>query len=98
MANYAEYFSKVTYKPTYHLGDRVRGKWNNIPFSGTVSIDNMLDPDVGPFVIVTLDLPIKKDGLLLNLLKVQHSDILQPTESFYESGNKKKSRPSKRVR
>jgi hypothetical protein len=86
MPSYAEYFQKNTYKPRFYLGDRIRGKWCNVPFTE------------GPYVIVTLDLPMKIDGKYLTMLKVKHSDLLDVKDSFYESGNKKKNRLNKRVR
>jgi hypothetical protein len=98
MPSYAEYFQKNTYKPRFYLGDRIRGKWCNVPFTGVVSIDTLIDTDEGPYVIVTLDLPMKIDGKYLTMLKVKHSDLLDVKDSFYESGNKKKNRLNKRVR
>lgn len=76
MTSYSEYFSKITYKPKYTIGDRVRGKWENIPLSGTVQIDTMIDEFDGPYVIVLSDLPIKdKSGFYRTLVKVKPADI-----------------------
>lgn len=86
----AEYFDKVTYKPKYQMGDKVRGIWNNIPFSGTVQIDNMIDTYDGPFIIVYTDLPVKHENTVHTYLKIKHEDIC---EAFFE--NKKKVKKAK---
>jgi hypothetical protein len=39
MGNQTDYFEKIGYKPKYHIGDRVFGYWNKIPFVGTVGND-----------------------------------------------------------
>lgn len=75
MPSLAEYFDKVTYKPKYQIGDKVRGIWNNIPFSGTVQIDNMIDTYDGPFIIVYADLPLKHNDTVYTYLKIKHEDI-----------------------
>lgn len=59
MPNYAEYFAKNRYQPKYQIGDRVRGKWNKIPFVGSVGNDTVIGEEQGPRVTVHLDLPIK---------------------------------------
>ena len=58
MGNLADYFDKIAYKPKWFIGDRVYGKWNKIPFVGTVGNDSCPD-GVTPRVSVHLDLPIK---------------------------------------
>lgn len=82
MANLIDYFNKVTYKPKYIIGDRVRGLWNNIPFSGSVQIDTLLDEYEGPYVIVYSDLPIKHDGNFLSYIKVKHEDIIDNNQKY----------------
>jgi len=47
------------YKPRWYIGDRVKGLWNNIPFVGSVLIDSEVNPDIGPIVHISVDLPIK---------------------------------------
>lgn len=74
--NYSEYFKKHGYKPKYFLGDRVRGLWNKVPFVGTVYIDHRPYVDVPASVKVHLDLPIKYDEKVFNLISVSHKDIL----------------------
>lgn len=59
MSNLSDYFDRVTYKPTWFIGDRVIGKWNKIPFVGTVGNDTLISEIEGPRVSVHLDLPIK---------------------------------------
>ncbi len=74
MSNLAEYFERIAYKPKYTIGDRIYGKWNNIPFIGTVGNDSRVD-GVNPRVSVHLDLPVKYDGRVHNIIFVQHKDI-----------------------
>lgn len=59
MPNYADYFQSVAYKPTWDIGDRVFGKYNGIPFIGTVGNDTLVSEDEGPRVSIHLDLPIE---------------------------------------
>ena len=87
MNNYVKYFESVTYKPKYYLGDRVRGKYNNVPFAGSVAIDNMIDTDEGPFIIVQLDLPINIGTAFVNMIKVTHKDLID-IKGSYESDSK----------
>jgi hypothetical protein len=73
-----EYFANNRYKHTYNLGDRVRGVWGKIPFTGTVMIDTLVDEYDGPYIIVHSDLPIKdENGLVRTMIKLTHSDITQ---------------------
>jgi hypothetical protein len=75
MANYAEYFAKNRYQPKYQIGDRVRGVWNKIPFSGTVCIDSKIGDEQDARVIIQSDLPIKyKDGFA-SIIQVKHKDL-----------------------
>jgi len=92
MGNIAAYFEANRYKHQYNIGDRVRGRFRGIPFSGTVLIDNFLNEDEGPFVIVESDLPIKFDNRVLTMLKVEHKDLHNIEESYVinRKTNKKK--------
>lgn len=65
MPNYAEYFEKNRYKPTWEIGDRVTGKYNKIPFIGTVGNDTYISDEEGPRVSVHLDLPIKGKSVII---------------------------------
>lgn len=73
--NYTEYFQERNYKPTYYLGDRVRGRWQDRPFSGTVAIDSNPYVNGTPTVKVFLDLPLVIDGALHTMISVTHDDI-----------------------
>lgn len=59
MANYKEYFEANRYKPTWEIGDRVFGRYEKIPFIGTVGNDTLISEEEGPRVTVHLDLPLK---------------------------------------
>lgn len=71
----AEYFDTVCYHATYNLGDRILGRYKGVPFIGTVGNDNQLNPIDGPFLTVHLDLPIKIDDVVKNVIIVKHHEI-----------------------
>lgn len=75
MTSIADYFAKHRPQPVWHIGDRVFGKWNKIPFIGTVGNDNMISEIEGPRVSVFLDLPIKYDDKVYNIIFVKQNDI-----------------------
>ena len=75
MANYAEYFEKIGYKPKYEIGDRVFGYYKKIPFIGTVGNDRCID-GINPDVSIHLDLPIRLDKSNHSVIIVKHKDIL----------------------
>jgi hypothetical protein len=75
MGNLTDYFNRVGYKATWSIGDRVFGKWNKIPFVGTVGNDRLLNHIDGPEVVVHLDLPIKYNDKVHHFLIVKHQDI-----------------------
>lgn len=75
MASLAEYFAKNRYQAKYDIGDRVMGKWNKIPFVGTVGNDTVINETEGPRVSVHLDLPIKYKDKVYTILFVKHKDI-----------------------
>jgi hypothetical protein len=56
--NQTEYFRLTCYKPVYNLGDRVRGKYNGVPFAGTIGNDSFKSMDEGPYLSIHLDLPL----------------------------------------
>lgn len=80
MPNYAEYFEKNRPKPKFKIGDRVSGKWNKIPFIGTVMNDSMVSEEEGPRVSVHLDLPLLYEGKYNNILRVTQSSIKKLTQ------------------
>jgi hypothetical protein len=75
MGNQTDYFERIGYKPKYFIGDRVSGKWNKIPFMGTVGNDTLINEIEGPRITIHLDLPIKHDAKLHNFIVVKHKDI-----------------------
>jgi hypothetical protein len=70
MTSLTKYFEKTGYKAKYHLGDRVSGEWNSVPFIGTVAIDELVSLEEGPFVRIFLDLPIVYNGEIYNTIKI----------------------------
>ncbi len=80
MSSLTEYFTKNAYKPKYHLGDRVFGRWNKIPFIGSIGTDGIRDSR-GPILTVLLDLPIMVDGQIHNVIIVTHKDV-KPLKDF----------------
>jgi len=89
MGNVSDYFEKNAYKPKYSIGDRVIGKWNKIPFVGSVGNDTLISEIDGPQVSVHLDLPISHKGNIHNLLIVKHKDIRPLLEIVDDSPIKK---------
>lgn len=83
MGNLANYFDKVTYKSKYIIGDRVFGKWNKIPFVGTVGNDSCID-GANPRVSIHLDLPIKYAERVHNIIFVTHKEILSYLKEIKE--------------
>ena len=66
--------SPSEYKAKYNIGDRVSGKWNKIPFVGSVGNDRVVS-EAGPEVTIHLDLPIIYKGKTHCILVVKHCDI-----------------------
>ena len=89
MANLAEYFAANRYMGKYNLGDRIIGKWNQIPFVGTVGNDSVVSELEGPRISVHLDLPIKVDGVVHNYIKVKHKDVRALKELSLDDSPKK---------
>lgn len=75
MSNLALYFERNAYKPTWFIGDRVTGKWNKIPFVGTVGNDTVINKTEGPRVSVHLDLPIKHKDQVRQIIFVKPGDL-----------------------
>jgi hypothetical protein len=75
MPNYAEYFARTGYCATYQIGDRVTGRWNKIPFTGTVGNDRLVNATTGPEITVHLDLPVRYQDQTINIIVVQHTDV-----------------------
>ena len=85
----AEYFELHRYKPKYYLGDRVFGKWNKIPFIGTVGNDTVINDIEGPRISIQLDLPIKFEDKVRNIIIVKHKDVKLLTSFNIEETNDK---------
>ncbi len=75
MGSLAEYFAKHRPQPKWHIGERVFGRWNKIPFIGTVGNDNMISELEGPRVSIFLDLPILYKDKVHNIIFVSQKDI-----------------------
>ena len=75
MGNQTDYFERIGYKPKYFLGDRVFGKWNKIPFIGSVGNDTVINEIEGPRISILLDLPINYKDVVHNIVIVKHKDI-----------------------
>lgn len=75
MVSLAEYFKANRYQAKYEIGDRVIGKWNKIPFVGSVGNDTLINENDGPQVSVHLDLPIKYKDVVYTVIIVKHKDI-----------------------
>lgn len=81
MGNQTDYFNKIGYKPTYFIGDRVFGRWNKIPFIGTVGNDTVISEEEGPRISIFLDLPIVIDNNPRSVIIVKHKDV-KPLKEF----------------
>jgi hypothetical protein len=75
MPTLAEYFQANRYMGKYSIGDRVIGKWNSIPFVGTVGNDTLVNEVEGPRISVHLDLPIKYKDVMYRVIIVKHKDV-----------------------
>jgi hypothetical protein len=80
MANQTDYFQKKGYKPKYYIGDRVFGKYQNIPFIGSVGNDTLISEIEGPRISIHLDLPIRIDNVNRSVIIVKHKDVKRLTE------------------
>ena len=75
MPTLAEYFKINRYSGKYSIGDRVIGKWNKIPFVGTVGNDTLINDIEGPRISIHLDLPIKYKDVVYRVIIFKHKDI-----------------------
>ncbi len=82
MGNQTDYFERIGYKPTWYIGDRVFGRFNKIPFIGTVGNDRLVSELVGPEVVIHLDLPMKVDNKYKSFIIVKHKDIKQRLKNY----------------
>ena len=75
MGTQTDYFNRVGYKHVYNIGDRVFGRWNKIPFVGTVGNDTMISELEGPRISIHLDLPIQFQDRVHTIVFVKHKDV-----------------------
>ena len=75
MATLSDYFSAICYKPKYYIGDRIFGRYNDVPFVGTVGNDRLINHERGAEITVHLDLPILVDKEYKTHIIVKHKDI-----------------------
>lgn len=81
MASLTDYFNAKAYQSTYEIGDRIFGKFNDVPFVGTVGNDRVVSL-AGPEVVVHLDLPMKLDKGYTTVIIVKHKDIKSRLKSM----------------
>ena len=77
MPSLEEYFEQNRYKPKWFIGDRVEGKWNGIPFVGSVGNDRIVNENNGPEITVHLDLPIKFEDKVHYIIITKHKDVVR---------------------
>lgn len=75
MGTQTDYFNNKGYKPKYHMGDRVFGYHQKIPFIGTVGNDTVINETEGPRITIHLDLPMRISDHNFNVIIVKHKDI-----------------------
>lgn len=75
MGSQTDYFNQIGYKPKYFIGDRVFGRWNGIPFIGSVGNDTVVNLEEGPRISVQVDLPIRFEDRTYSIIIVKHKDI-----------------------
>lgn len=78
MGTQTDYFNKIGYTGIYEIGDRIIGKWNKIPFVGTVGNDRCIN-GADKEITVHLDLPIKFNDKVHNFIIAKHKDVKRLT-------------------
>jgi hypothetical protein len=74
--NQAEYFALHRPVAKYHIGDRVEGRYQGVPYVGTVGSDVMRNEAEGSMVTVHLDLPLRtKTETHLHFIRVGYKCI-----------------------
>jgi hypothetical protein len=84
------YFAAIGYKHKYDIGDRVIGKFNKIPFVGSVGNDRLVSTETGPEVTIHLDLPLLFDKIYHTIIVVKHKDIRRLHEIHPGESNTRK--------
>ena len=77
MGRQSDWFIANGYKHTYDLGDRIKGKWNGIPFVGSVGNDRLVNLIDGPEITVQLDLPIRFEDKIHRIIIIKHADVVR---------------------
>jgi hypothetical protein len=67
------YFKSIAHIPTYLIGDRIFGHWNGMPFIGSVGHERVRNGQAE--CTVHLDLPIKYEEIIYNVIVVKIEDI-----------------------
>jgi len=67
---------------TYVIGSRVFGRWNEIPFVGTIGNDSSIDYTDDSEITIHLDLPMKIDKEFKSTIIVKHTDIKQLLKEY----------------
>lgn len=80
MRNQAEYFKENRHVAKYEFGQRIFGYWNNIPFVGTVGNDTVINETIGPQYSIHLDLPIKYQKVIYNVIVDKQSNFKKITK------------------
>jgi hypothetical protein len=75
MASLADYFAKERYCAKYEFGTRVFGRWNKIPFIGTIYGDSVINNEQGPRLTIHLDLPIKFANTVYSIIIDTHTSF-----------------------
>lgn len=91
MNGITEYFARRAHQPRFHLGDRVFGYYNKIPFVGRVGAERIVSSSRGPEVSVMLYLPIENEGQQLKIITVKPDD-LKPLVSIDETDKPRRKR------
>lgn len=71
----ALYFFMNRYKPTYFLGDPVKGEYEGTKWKGIVANDTMVSDEEGPYVLVFLDEPIMVANDERTMLKLKPDQV-----------------------
>ena len=70
-ASLAEYFAAHRPRPYWQGGERVQGRYKDIPFVGSVGYENMRNEQEGSMASVHLDLPLKDGDVWRTILRVK---------------------------
>jgi hypothetical protein len=70
-ASLAKYFAEHRPQPYWKGGERVIGRYKDMPFIGSVGYENMRNMDEGMMALVHLDLPLKDGDVWRTILRVK---------------------------